>query len=277
MPVVGIFSQKGGQGKSTIIDILATSIQAKVNPLNNKNRVLVIDADYPQFSIFKLRALEVSFLKGDHETKDSFVQKYSKIYGENKAIFTVVKKDLLDVPDFIDKVQDNYDLVLVDIMGTVNTPGFNVLFLSKLDYIIVPTLIDYEDIESNMYFVKDVMMPLKMGRYSLEYEQDEKINKEQTNKKYLEGGYKKHSTLIDFSILFNRVENYDSDKEIIKQLTSQFKKSHINTFENFLFKRKKYGKVHVHHHTAGVKSTIFPANDIYVNKLIDEFVNYIKL
>lgn len=278
MKVVGVFSQKGGQGKSTIIQTLATKIQTEYNEEKNSCRVLVIDADFPQFSIHALREREKKVLMDDSSDDVYFINKYKKIYSNGIKPFFVEAKDLLDVPDYIEKVRDKFDLILVDIVGSTNTEGLDSYFYNLFDYIIVPTLIDLDDVHSNLSFIKNVIMPLKMGRFSPEYIEDFGKNKNKAIQKYNNSEYRKFSNLKDFSILFNRVENNtNGDLKSVSNWKEVLNSKGITTFEQLIFKKKKYTKWHIQDYKSGVKSTLFPTKDTYVNRLTQEFINFIKL
>ena len=55
--VIGVITQKGGQGKSFICSLLSKVANTR------KSKVLVIDCDYPQHTIYKLRNSESDFFK----------------------------------------------------------------------------------------------------------------------------------------------------------------------------------------------------------------------
>lgn len=57
MKTIGIIAQKGGQGKSFTTMLFSKDVS------NRKNKVLIIDADYPQQTIDKLRMDEYNFIK----------------------------------------------------------------------------------------------------------------------------------------------------------------------------------------------------------------------
>lgn len=282
--IIGVLSQKGGQGKSTIISNLATKIQTQFNPEKNPRRVAVIDGDYPQLSNYLLREREKNILTDTgNDIHEVLKKKYVTTYKEKDLKpYAIIAKDLLDIPEYLNEIKNQYDIIFLDIVGSVNTEGYGSSFLNLLDYIVLPTLVEYDDVTSNLAFIKNYIAPLKMGKYSAEFLSDIRINDQEQQQEILEsykrGEYEKYSNLKDFAVLFNRIENNaNGDIRTVEMWKESLSTIGVSTFNQSLFKRKKYSRWFIQDTKNGAKSTLIPFNDTYINRLTEEFINFVKL
>ena len=139
MFVISLISQKGGVGKSTLTMMLLNILHH-----HYRCRVALIDADFPQNSIYKKRQRELKII-----AQDKRLQKvYNKIY-QGKEPYPIIKSNLLDAPDAIEQLKDSYDYVFVDITGTVNQEGI-IPFLKVINYFFIPIFQDDLSLISSM-------------------------------------------------------------------------------------------------------------------------------
>jgi len=91
MSVISLLSQKGGVGKSTLTMMLLIILYHRYG-----YRVALIDADFPQNSIYKKRQRELKII-----AQNKRLQKvYDKIY-QGKEPYTIIKSNLSDTPTLI--------------------------------------------------------------------------------------------------------------------------------------------------------------------------------
>ncbi len=139
---VSFFNQKGGVGKSSLEILVATYCH---NVLNLK--VGILDADFPQHSVSKLREDEVQLIKTHPGYRDAFREL-------GKAVYPVLASDpanaLTELQKFTNP-DDAFDLVFVDLPGTLNTKGV-LPTISKLDHIFIPLIASKLVVKSSLEF-----------------------------------------------------------------------------------------------------------------------------
>jgi chromosome partitioning protein len=138
---ISISSQKGGVGKTTINILAASAFHFLA-----KQRVAVIDCDYPQHSLNGLRKKELEKLEADPERAAEFQalgrQAYPIVACQVKEALTVAKQ-----------LEGKYDLVFIDTPGTINVPGILELW-KQLDYIFMPLEADILSVEATLPFAQ---------------------------------------------------------------------------------------------------------------------------
>ena len=72
-PIVGCVNQKGGVGKSTL-----TTLLANIFYFQKDLSVAIIDADYPQQTIFKRREENAAYIRSKSWLKELSEQMYAK-------------------------------------------------------------------------------------------------------------------------------------------------------------------------------------------------------
>jgi len=148
---ISFCTQKGGAGKS-VFTILAASYLHNEMGLN----VAVIDCDYPQWSVQKLRERDKEQIE-----KSAFYRKKAKALFEKvrKRTYPVVpvkpETALEDAEKFLENEEREFDLVLFDLPGTVN--NLNVIkILFNMDYLFVPLTTSRINMESTLTFISIV-------------------------------------------------------------------------------------------------------------------------
>ena len=153
---VSFCTQKGGAGKSVFTTLAASYLHYELG-----FNVAVIDCDYPQWSVHKLRKRE-----GEQVTKNNFYKKkahelFKKI---GKPTYPVVptkpETALEDANRFLINERKNYDLVLFDLPGTINNRNVIEIFFN-MDYLFVPITTSRINMESTLNFVVSVNDVLK--------------------------------------------------------------------------------------------------------------------
>jgi len=225
--IIGILNQKGGVGKSTLLTHLAMVLYHNLNYKKNPNFVAIYDSDSPQYSIDSLRKEELNLVKGYLDDGNNF---YNKSLGDiYKAPFEpikIYKGNIQDVTEKIDILRSNFEYTLIDVVGTVNTEGYDQDFIKIFDYVIVPTSSEFDVVRSTISFVASIIAPLSKT----------------TNMKY--------------GIAFNNVDTTESS--IFNPIIDELKANGFNVLDNIITRRKKYVRLYVAEGSKGCMSTLYP-------------------
>ena len=129
---IAVCNQKGGVGKSTFTVLLASYLHYIVG-----HDVLVVDCDYPQWSIHAQRERELSLIEHDDYHKLLLIRQ-----------FKATGRKLL---------QNGYNprIILYDLPGTVNAEGV-IRLLASLDAVFVPLKADKVVMESALSFARSL-------------------------------------------------------------------------------------------------------------------------
>ena len=151
-PVFIAFStQKGGAGKTTLTVLMASYIYY-VRGL----KVLVVDCDYPQYSIKEMRDRDVEILRINSAFKKNFMEQRERIQRDPYPILITKPEDALDrARAIIESGKEDYDIVLFGLPGTINNPGV-AKTVSLMDYIFCPVAADKLILESSLAFAMKV-------------------------------------------------------------------------------------------------------------------------
>ena len=142
-------NQKGGCGKSSMTVLMASYLHY-LTRLN----VLVVDADYPQYSIYNLRKRDLDLIE-----KDSYFKRlaYSQLKTQEKTAFPILRSTpenaIGTLKEYLHSSKTIYNVVLFDLPGTVQSNGV-LATLAGMDYVFVPLLGDRLVLESSFAFVK---------------------------------------------------------------------------------------------------------------------------
>ena len=142
---ISFFNQKGGVGKSTL-EILMASYCHNVLGL----KIAILDADFPQLNIYKLREDEINMIKRNEDYQQDFANLGKPVYPiANSNPAEAVKE--MDIFLDLEAGEEPYDIVFVDLPGTINTPGV-LQTISQLDHIFIPLIADQLVIKSSLEF-----------------------------------------------------------------------------------------------------------------------------
>lgn len=116
--------------------------------------VLVVDADYPQYSIYNLRKRDLDLIE-----KDSYFKRlaYSQLKTLEKTAFPILRSTpenaIGTLKEYLHSSKTICNVVLFDLPGTVQSNGV-LATLAGMDYVFVPLLGDRLVLESSFAFVK---------------------------------------------------------------------------------------------------------------------------
>ncbi len=147
-PVFIAFStQKGGVGKTTFT-VLAASYLHYVCGYN----LIVVDCDYPQFSINAMRQRDAQGLERNPSLQELAVAQFSD---GSKSTYTILCSTadtaVETVREYLETNEPDTDFVFFDLPGTINNDGV-VNTLSGMDYIFTPISADRISLESTLSF-----------------------------------------------------------------------------------------------------------------------------
>lgn len=148
-PVFIAFStQKGGVGKTTFT-VLAASYLHYVCGYN----LIVVDCDYPQFSINAMRQRDAQGLERNPSLQELAFAQFSD---GSKSTYTILCSTadtaVETVREYMETNEPDTDFVFFDLPGTINNDGV-VNTLSGMDYIFTPISADRISLESTLSFV----------------------------------------------------------------------------------------------------------------------------
>ncbi|PXV60934.1 cellulose biosynthesis protein BcsQ [Dysgonomonas alginatilytica] len=161
---IAICTQKGGAGKSVFTTLVASYLHYQ-----RGYNVAVMDCDYPQWSIYKMRQREAEQIE-----RNSFYQNKAEVFFSklNKLTYPIVPSQpeagLQQAKEFLSQEKHIYDVVLFDLPGTVNNESVVQTYFS-MDYLFVPITTSRINMESTLPFMISVneMITMNQGNIKL--------------------------------------------------------------------------------------------------------------
>ena len=147
---ISICNQKGGIGKSTFTMLLASHLHYTLG-----YDVLVVDCDYPQWSVQAQRERELSLIEHDDYHKLLLVRQFK---ATGRKLWPVLKCMPPEAPEEVERLlQSGYHprIILYDLPGTVNAEGV-IRLLASLDAVFVPMKADKVVMESTLSFARSL-------------------------------------------------------------------------------------------------------------------------
>lgn len=156
-------SQKGGVGKSTFTALVASLLHYRLG-----YNVAVLDCDYPQYSLLRMRERDLTAVKENENFKRIAHKQFMTINKKAYSIKQCKAETALDEADhLIQGMMDPLDVIFFDLPGTVNSAGI-LNTLMGMDYIFSPITADRVVVESSLSFTQaltDIIM--KKGESSI--------------------------------------------------------------------------------------------------------------
>lgn len=146
---ISIFTQKGGVGKSTITTLVASILHYRLG-----YNVLVMDCDFPQYSLSNLRERDKKNIMLNDYHKKAAVKQFQTI---NKKAYPIIRckaeSALEKSNEFLKQSLQTADVIFYDLPGTANTKGV-LTTLKAMDFIFSPMTADRLVVESTLGFTK---------------------------------------------------------------------------------------------------------------------------
>lgn len=148
---IAFCSQKGGVGKSTMT-VFAADWLYYIAGLN----ILVVDCDFPQHSIDELRNREKKALTENDRYKLMLMRQFDKYEKKAYPILRLKPESAVaEVRQYLKQNERQYDIILFDLPGTINTTGV-IFTISQLDYIFIPMRPDRMIMQSTINFARTI-------------------------------------------------------------------------------------------------------------------------
>ena len=147
---VALSNQKGGVGKSAMTILLA----GYYHYLKGLN-VAVVDCDYPQFSLVRMKERDMRTVEHSEYFKQLMVSQFERI---KKKAYTIVGSKAENARQTADELAagGDYDLIIVDLPGTVNSRGV-LNTIVNMDYVLTPIVPDRIVMQSSLSFSTTVL------------------------------------------------------------------------------------------------------------------------
>lgn len=146
---IAVCNQKGGVGKSSLTVLLASYLHYTLG-----HDVLVMDCDYPQWSVHAQRERELSVLENSKYYKLMLIRQFK---ATGRKLWPIIACTPAEAPEresrFLRDSGYRPAIVLYDLPGTVNTAGVIEIF-SALDYLFVPMKADKVVMGSTLSFAR---------------------------------------------------------------------------------------------------------------------------
>lgn len=248
---VAFCSPKGGVGKSTFT-ILTASCLHYVKGLN----VGVVDADYPQWSIFRARERETLILNQAVYYQERMVNQFK---ATGQRIYPVIasrpEDAITDCSALLRGKERHFDIVFFDLPGTLNSDGV-LQTIAALDHIFIPITSDPLVMESTLAFM-DVIVNSVIGN------PNEAIKLKSATLFW---------TMVDKR---ERTVFYDQYDKVIRD-------SLMQRFETHIPERKRFNKELSLDPASTYRTTMFPPDSRFLresgmNSLLDEIMAQINL
>ncbi|MFC2611294.1 MAG: ParA family protein, partial [Capnocytophaga granulosa] len=130
---ISFSTQKGGVGKSTFTTLVASLLHYRMG-----YNVAVMDCDYPQYSLHRMREQDLKTVMNNEYFKKAAHKQFSEL---NKKAYPIIQckpnEALEKAQQLITETPFPIEVILFDMPGTVNTTGILTL-LAQMHYIFSP-------------------------------------------------------------------------------------------------------------------------------------------
>lgn len=230
-PIYVAFStQKGGAGKTTLTVLIASYLHY----VKGKN-IAVIDCDFPQHSIFEMRERDFKMVDEDEFYKGMAYEQITRL--EGKKFYPIIESSPQTAIDDAEEIckDEDYDYIFFDLPGTLNNKDI-IVALANMDYIIAPIAADRVVMESTLNYMISV--------------RDNIMN---TGKSNIRAMY----------LLWNMVDGREKT-DLYEVYEGVIRELEFDILKTFIPNSLRFRKEQSDSHKSLFRSTIFPADKIYV-------------
>lgn len=146
---VSFSTPKGGVGKSTMTVLLASVLHYRLG-----YNVLVMDCDFPQYSLTNMRDTDMKTIMQNDYHKKAAMKQFKSI---NKKAYPIIKckaeNALEQALEYVSQSVVEPNIIFFDLPGTANTTGV-LTTLKAMDFIFSPMSADRLVVESTLSFTK---------------------------------------------------------------------------------------------------------------------------
>lgn len=153
---VAMSNQKGGVGKSAFTILLASHLH-----YNKGLNVVVVDCDSPQHSLHNMKERDMEAVQRSEYFQQLLMEQHGRI---QKKAYPILKssaeKARQDADAFLKDSELHWDLVLVDLPGTMSSHGVFTAIIN-MDYVVTPLVPDRMAMQSSLAFSTTVLSFIK--------------------------------------------------------------------------------------------------------------------
>lgn len=158
---VAFSTQKGGAGKTTLTVATASYLYYRRNL-----KIMVVDCDYPQHSIEKMRERDKMMLDSSPSFRKTFSDNLKRTRLAPFPLLCCAPEDAMNKIRDIVESGSEVDIIFFDLPGTVNNRGV-VNVVNCMDAVIVPISADKVVLESSLAFALKLHEMQTTGRSQL--------------------------------------------------------------------------------------------------------------
>ena len=243
---VAFSTQKGGAGKTTLTVLIASYLYYVKG-----YSIAVVDCDYPQYSIVRMRERDIRMATDDEHYKALAYGQFTRLDKKMYPVITSVPDKAAETARALAEM-DKYDLIFLDLPGTVNAEGI-LYTLSKMDYIFCPISADRVVLESSLRFASRI------------------------NEKLIVSG---KSNIKVLHLVWNLVDGREKTElyEVYEQVIAELG---LDVLKTFLPDSKRFRRELSAGHRPLFRSTMFPADRALIkgsnlDALAEEIIGIIK-
>lgn len=160
---IALAGLKGGIGKTTLSMVLGTILGETY-----KKKVCFVDCDYYQYPITAQKQRDEIFIDRNPELAKEIFE--SRGLDLDKRVAPPIFKmkdgfDLTIMPEAVEEAYPDYDVYIYDFMGSQGYEEIYI-YLTKMDYIILPTVIDSVNSRPTFYWMQGINFGLKLVNQS---------------------------------------------------------------------------------------------------------------
>ncbi|MFK2393705.1 ParA family protein [Bacteroides fragilis] len=148
--LVAFSTQKGGAGKTTLT-VLMASYFYYVKGMD----VVVVDCDYPQFSIKDMRERDLKNIERNPKLQKAAFEQFARLQKRMYPIVESHPETAIEKAKAFIEMETPPDIIFFDLPGTVNNPGV-INTVATMDYVFCPITADRVVAESSLNFASVV-------------------------------------------------------------------------------------------------------------------------
>ncbi|MFI3289997.1 MAG: ParA family protein [Rikenellaceae bacterium] len=242
-------TQKGGAGKSVFSVLMASMLHYKMD-----YNVVVVDCDFPQYSIFQMRERDIKLINEDERYKRMYDNQQERLQKRPYTVLCSPAENAIDVVrTYLASCEEHIDVVIFDLPGTIKSVGV-LQCIAFLDYVFTPITSDRIVLESSLSFAITVQQSLVQ------------------NSIYAVRDIRLFWNMVDQR---ERTDLYDIYNESIESLGLRILQTTLPDTKRFKKELRKDGR-------AAFRSTLFPPNSKMLHgsrfdHLVAEIIEIIKL
>lgn len=239
---LGFASQKGGVGKSSLAEVLASILYYEKGI-----SLAVVDCDGTQESFYKLRERERNLIESSPELGEQLRTFFTRFGKKAYPIFRTKPEEALNqVKQWLKQTEEDIRLVIFDFPGHAGTPELLNLSL-EMDYIISPIEADPQSLVSSFAYaqtVRDLGVSLEDAR------------------------------IKDLLLLWNKI-NRSASTVVINHYSDYARAEEINLFETRIYHSVKFARELAQGGVKGIfrSSYLPPVASLRVGTGVNEWVD----